>query len=202
MKRILALLFILGVTQSSLIAQFKSDIPIKIAISNEATAIPFTKIFTGPIHPTLQLGTEFLYKSKPNYDWYQTANIGYIFHNYLYQGVYLNSEIGFDYQFDFGIKLKSNLGLGYLHTFATQEEYQFKNGEYVNGLDWGNSRLMVTMALGFGYKFKPEMDNSSEIFLLYKPWIEYPYSPGFIPLMSHINFEIGYKFYLSRSDEK
>lgn len=178
------------------------NFPIKFALSNEATALPYTRAFTTPIHPTFQIGTEYFYSMGPSHDFYQTANFGYIFHNYLYQGIYLNSGIGYDFKFDFGLKLKSTFELGYLHTFTTQDEYQFKDGEFVNGTDWGNSRLMPMLSIGFGYIFKKDNLVSSEIFLLYKSWVEYPYSPGFIPAMTHINFEIGYKIYINWHNEK
>jgi len=174
----------------------QSQFPIKIAIGNEATAVPFTKLLTNPIHPTLQVGTEYIYKNKPHSVLYQTANLGYIFHKYLYQGVYINTGIGYDYKTNFGINLKTNFEIGYLRTFATQDEYQLQNGEYQQGNDKGNSRIAPTFSIGIGYSFKKEEETSSEVFILYKTWIEYPYSPGFIPLMSHTNLEIGYKFYL------
>lgn len=180
----------------------QSHFPIKLAISNESTAIPYTKFFTRPIHPTLQVGTEYIYINKLHSEFYQTANLGYIYHKHLYQGVYVNTGIGYDLKTRFGLRLKSNLEIGYLHTFSTQDEYQFKNGEYVNGIDKGNSRVMPILSVGLGFSFKKENKVLSELFALYKSWIEYPYSPGFIPLMSHINLEIGYKFYLKGNDRE
>lgn len=180
----------------------QTNYPIKIAFSNEATAVPYTVFLTTPIHPTLQVGSQYFYSHGNHHDFYQTANIGYIFHNHLYQGYYLNTGVGYDYKFDFGLKLKSNLEVGFLHTFATQEEYQFKDGEYVSGPDWGNARLMPMLSLGFGFVFKEENTPTSEIFLLYKSWIEYPYSPGFIPLMTHVNLEIGFIKYINWNHEK
>lgn len=70
----------------------QSNWPIKVAIGNEATSVPFTEFFTTPIHPTIQVGTEYNYKNKPHSEIYQTFNLGYIYHKNLYQGVYLNSE--------------------------------------------------------------------------------------------------------------
>jgi hypothetical protein len=175
---------------------------VKVAVSNEATAIPYTRFFTAPVHPCFQAGTEYQYKSGPHFELYQTANLGYIYHNHLYQGVYLNTGIGYDYKFDFRLNLKGMFELGYLHTFTTQDEYQFKEGEYVNGTDRGNARLMPMISVGAGYILSKDDPASPEIFLLYKSWIEYPYSPGFIPMMSHINLEIGCKFYPFGSHEK
>jgi len=180
----------------------QSNFPIKIAIGNEATAVPYSRLFTSPIHPTIQLGTEYFYKNKLHSELYQTANFGYIYHKNLYQGVYVNTGIGYDYKTGFGLKFKSNLEVGYLHTFSTQEEFQFENGEYFNGPDRGNSRVMPTFSVGLGFAFKKKGKVCSELFVLYKSWIEYPYSEGFIPLMSHTNLEIGYKFYLNSHGKK
>jgi len=184
-------------------ATAQKHIPVKIAVSNEATAIPFTRFFTTPIHPAIEVGTEFLYKQEVRFRFYQTANIGYIYHNNLYQGFYLNSEAGYDYQFTFGLVIKALLGVGYLHTFTTQEEYQFENGDYVHGREWGNPRLMAVLSFGLGYKLQKSKSASPEIFVLYKSWIEFPYSPGFIPVMTHINLEVGARFYIHvRRNEK
>jgi hypothetical protein len=200
MKYRFILILLIGTTQISTFSQ--TNFPIKIAISNEATAVPFTRFFTTPVHPAIQVGTEYFYKNGPHFDFYQTGNLAYYFHNYLYQGICLNTGAGYDYKFDFGLKLKSAIELGYLHTFTTQDEYQLQNGEYVNEKDRGNLRFMPMLSLGFGYIIKHENVTHSEIFLLYKSWVEYPYSPGFIPVMTHINLEIGYKFYINRHDEK
>ena len=202
-KSILKHIFlILLVSSSPLLLYSQPRWPVKVAVSNEATAIPYTRFFTTPVHPCMQVGTECRYRSGTHHEFYQTANLGYIFHNYLYQGIYLNTGIGYDYRFGFGLKLKGIFELGYLHTFTTQDEYQFKEGEYVNGTDWGNARLMPMLSVGAGYLLMKDDPASPEIFLLYKSWIEYPYSPGFIPMMSHINFEIGCKFYLFVKHEK
>lgn len=176
--------------------------PVKVAIGNEATSVPFTKFFTSSIHPTIQLGTEYGYRNKPPSEIYQTFNLGYIYHKNLFQGAYMNTGIGYDYKTGFGLKLKSNLEVGYLHTFATQDEYQFENGEYVNGIDKGNSRVMPTFSVGLVYAFKKNGKVISELLVLYQSWIEYHYSPGFILLMSHTNIEIGYKFYLKGHGKK
>jgi len=185
-----------------MISSGQPSLPVKLAFSNEATAIPYTRLFTTPVHPCIQIGTEYQYKAGPHYEFYQTANLGYIFHNYLYQGIYLNTGIGYDYKFNFGLKLKSSFEVGYLHTFTTQDEYQFGDKEYVNGTDRGNSRLMPALSIGAGYLLKKGNSNSPEIFLLYKSWVEYPYSPGFIPMMAHISLEIGGKFYIKPKNEK
>jgi hypothetical protein len=168
--------------------------PLRVIVGNESTAIPFTRFFTIPVHPAIQIGTDFTYRGRVHSRLYQTVNLGYVFHNHLYQGIWLNTEAGYDYRFSFGLNLKALLGAGYLHTFATRQEYQFKDGKYSAGADGGNPRLMVSLALGVGYRFANDAGKGPEVFLLYKPWIEYPYSPGFIPVMTHISMEAGARY--------
>lgn len=164
---------------------------LKISVFNESTSIPFTHLLNSPIHPGIQVGTEIPWKQGDHFRQYPSITAGYLFHRELYQAVYVNFELGYDLQFGFGLNLKSALGLGYLHTFATRPEYQFADGSYRQGKDRGNARMMPSLSLGWGYRLQPDNPKSPEVFMLYQSWLEYPYSPGFIPLMTHTNLHLG-----------
>ena len=186
-----------------LFGQTKS-LPINTSVFNESTAVPFTRFFTTPIHPGIQVGTEFNYKIKEHGRLFQTVNLSYFYHNYLSQGIGITTELGYEYRLTFGLAFEGLLGVGYLHTFATTEEFVFKDGHYEKKTDIGNSRLYPTLSLDAGYYFRQSDKNSPKIFLRYQSWAEYPYSPGFIPLMTHINLHIGIKFlikYNTKSNE-
>jgi len=176
--------------------------PVVVTLLNEATTIPFTTFTNTPVHPGIQVGTEFGWREGKHISLYPTINLGYMFHRKLFQGIYLNVELAFDVKTGFGLNFKSRLGLGYLHTFTTQQEFQFKNGQYESKSDWGNPRLMPSLTLGLGYNLRRGNDESPEIFVLYKSWIEYPYSPGFIPLMSHADLQLGVKIYPFKKQEQ
>jgi len=103
--------------------------------------------------------------------------------------------MGVDVKTGFGLRLKSRLGLGYLHTFTTTQEYQQTNEGWESRRDRGNARLMPSLSLGLGYVFKPEAARGTEVFVLYRSWLEFPYSPGFIPLMAHTDLSMGVKFH-------
>ena len=145
-----------------------SQQPVTLSIFNESTAVPYNDLVHTPVHPGVQIGTEFNWKENRHFRLYPSISIGYMFHRKLFQGLFANLELGLDYKTSFGLNLKSKIGLGYLHTFSTQQEFQFEGGKY---------------------------RSSSEIFVLYQSWLEYPYSPGFIPLMAHTNLHLGFKFY-------
>lgn len=177
----------------------KRAIPVSVSLFNESTAIPFTRFFTTPIHPGIQLGTEFNYSSKMHSRFFQTANISYFYHNYLAQGIGLTSETGYEYRLKNGISFSTLLGVGYLHTFTTAEEFIFTNGQYVKKADLGNARLYPSLSFGIGYYLKSEEKSSPEVFLRYQSWAEYPYSPDFIPVMTHINLHVGAIFFITKT---
>lgn len=191
--------FILITAMVLLSNSIKGQQSITVSVFNEATAIPFTTLLNKPIHPGFQIGTELEWKEGNHFRLYPAINLGYMYHQKLFQGIYANLEIGFDYKTSFGLNLKSKLGAGYLHTFATQQEFQLNDGHYTSRRDKGNSRFMPSLSLGIGYDVRRNDPYSPEIFMLYQAWIEYPYSPGFIPLMSHTNVHFGAKFFTSKN---
>lgn len=186
----LLLLITLGVS-----AHAQTSLPVRLSIFNENTSMPFSKGLTTPIHPGIEVGTEFQWKETQRFRLYPTATIGYLFHKHLYQAIFINGALGLDVKFGFGLNIKALLGVGYMHTFTTQQEYHFDNGSYKRKSDRGNARVTPSLSLGLGYRLKPSEVQSPEVFALYQTWIEYPYSPGFISLMAHTNVHLGYKFY-------
>jgi hypothetical protein len=199
MRRILIILFI--ISPAILFGQKKS-IGINVSLFNESTAIPYTRFFTTPIHPGLQLGTEFNYLSKNHSRLFQTANLCYFYHNRLAQGIGLYSELGYEYRLNFGLAFQALLGVGYMHTFTTSDEFTFSNGHYEKVTDKGNSRLFPSLSLDIGYYLKKSQKNSPEVFIRYQSWIEYPYSPDFIPVMTHISLHAGVKFFIKLKSKK
>lgn len=174
----------------------RHPIPVSVSLFNESTAIPFTRFFTTPIHPGIQAGTEFTYRDWGRSRLYQTANLCYFYHNHLTQGIGLFSELGYEYRMKFGLALGALLGVGYMHTFATADEFALNNGQYVQKTDAGNARLFPSLSFDLGYYLFKSRNDSPEIFIRYQSWIEYPYSPDFIPVMTHINLHIGAKFFI------
>lgn len=191
------IVFIIVLISPTILLGQQKLIPVNISIFNESTAIPYTKFITTPIHPGIQLGSEFNYRDKVHSRIFQTANLSYFYHNYLAQGIGINTELGYEYRFNFGLAISALLGVGYMHTFSTTEEFTFSNGHYVKKADKGNARFYPSFSIDLGYYLKKSNENSPKIFLRYQSWAEYPYSPDFIPIMTHINLHIGTKFYIN-----
>lgn len=171
--------------------------PITISAFNEATTMPFSQFFTAPVHPGLALSTEFNYSKSPKRSrLFQTLGTNYYYHKYLNQAVTVFSELGYEYRFKPGVELSALLGAGYMHSFRTATEYEFKNGSYTTAKNTGVGRITPTFSLETGYYLFPKETNSPKIFVRYQTWIEYPFSPGFIDLMPHSNLHLGVKFFI------
>ena len=97
-----------------------------------------------------------------------------------------------------GLALTGLFGLGYMHTFATTEEFRHHNGQYEKKSDKGNARLIPSLSFDVGYYLRCADTYSPKIYLRYEAWAEYPYSPDFIPVLTHINLHAGVKFFLSK----
>lgn len=193
-----AVLLLLGFVPLYLCGQKRAVLPLNLSLFNEATAIPFTRFFSTPVHPGVQIGTEFDLRSKPSSRLFQTANLSYFYHQRLNHGISLYSELGYEQRLKAGPALSALFGLGYLHTFATAEEFQYQDGQYVNKTDRGNARLLASLALDLGFYLQKDNPHSPKFFLRYQSWLEYPYSPGFIPLMTHTNLHLGTKIFLTK----
>lgn len=197
MKYVILLIIVLIAGAGNTQVEKENCFPLKWSLFNESTAVPFTRFMTLPIHPGIRMGTEFRYTNKVRNHWLQTVNASYFYHRNLVHGIGISTETGYEYRSRFGLSFSVLIGLGYLHTFSVADEYVFKNGTYSKRSDLGNARFAPSLSLQAAYYFSSRK-YAPCVFMSYESWIEFPYSPGFIPLMSHINLHIGTKFFFGR----
>ncbi|MBL7963638.1 MAG: hypothetical protein JNM31_07310 [Flavobacteriales bacterium] len=171
---------------------------LSISLFNQSTAIPYTRFFTTPVHPGIQVAAELDLNERPRGRAFTGAHLGYFFHNHLAQGFYIGADLGYETRTTIGISFAGMLGLGYLRTYATKPEFILQNGIYQQERDRGNGRIMPSLSLETGYYLRPDR-HSSQFFIRYQSWLEYPYSPGFIELMSHISLHVGVRFSIRRN---
>src|SRR5690606_15880020 len=105
------MLVVLIISSPMLYGQMES-MPVNISIFSESTSMPFTRFLTTPFHPGIQIGTEFEGRTMNQWRFYPSINLGYMFHNKLFQGIYLNADLGLEYQTKTGINIKGKLGAG------------------------------------------------------------------------------------------
>lgn len=184
------------------VAQDK-QFPITVSVFNEATAMPFSEVFTKPVHPGLAVSTEFNYSRSPARSrLFQTLGVNYYYHQYLNQAATIFSELGYEYRSKPGIEISALLGVGYMRSFRTATEYTFKDGSYSSTKNLGVGRFTPSFSLETGYYLFPKSTTSPKIFARYQVWIEYAFSPGFIELMPHSNLHLGVKFFIGANHKQ
>ncbi len=169
--------------------------PVTISVFNESVGLPFTPLLPAPIHPGMALGTEFTVNQRTWSSSLVSVNLGYYFHKNLNQAVFLQASYGYEFRGGFGLSSQVSIGLGYLHVIRNQPEYKLENGTYVATSGLGRPRLLLSPSIDIGYYVRPKEIKSGRVFIRYQPWLEYPFSPGFIPVLPHANLHVGYKFY-------
>lgn len=172
--------------------------PVAVSVFNTSTAVPYTRFFTTPVHPGIQAGTEYDHRARARSRLFQSAYLNYFYHGHLAQGIGLGTELGYEHRVWRGLVAETRLGLGYTHTFTTAEEFTFANGRYERKGDRGNARFTPSFSLDLGWYLRPGDRNAPKLFLRYQSWVEYPYSPDFIPVMAHINLHLGVRFIIQR----
>lgn len=174
----------------------KVPVPLRLSVFSESTSIPFLDGIVGqPIHPGLSVGTEWALKQGAHSRLVQGASMGYYYHKNLTQGAFIGTDFRYEINLPLALYVAAGIGLGYLHTFRTSDKFRLEEGQYVLKKDRGNPHAQISLPLEIGVRLKSGSASSPRLFVQYQPWIEYPFSPGFIPLMTHTNLVFGYTFF-------
>ncbi|WP_138989724.1 hypothetical protein [Larkinella sp. C7] len=186
----------LGAASPVLAQKTSGSLPLRLTLFSESTSIPFADgLVTQPLHPGVSLGTEWALKRRSTSRLVQGLTAGYYHHKEVAQGIFLGTDFRYERQLPLSLYASIGLGIGYLHTFRTQDEFRLKDGRYVLKKDRGTPHLLLSVPLEIGLRFRPDSPKSPRLFVQYQPWIEYPFSPDFIPLMTHTNLAVGYQFF-------
>ncbi len=172
--------------------------PVDLAFGSASAGMPFTNFFKSPFFPMVSAGTEFYYKQKDNFDFYQSARLNYYYSKYSTSGVVLNSEVCFRYKFNSGLFADAGLGIGYDHVFRPNAIFrQNNNGEYEQVTDWGTPRLLTDFFLSVGYDLSKKSEMLLSIYLKYGNYIDILYAPD-IPALPRNILQIGVRYYISK----
>ncbi|MFZ5999445.1 MAG: hypothetical protein ACOYW3_02985 [Bacteroidota bacterium] len=176
-------------------AQGGGNYPVTVTVFNEGVSVPFTQFVSRPLHPGIMLESNRFFNegSKSSFGW--SVSVGYYFHRHFAQGLFAQAHMLYRYKTNSGVYGQVQLGTGYLHVFRTAPEYRLENGRYVKHADWGSGRMAPSFGLELGYALNRSDVLSPRVFTRYQAWVQYPFSPGFIPLLSHTNLHLGYSFY-------
>lgn len=172
--------------------------PVDFAFGNASVGMPFTNFLKSPFFPMVSIGTEFYYKQKEHFDFYQSARLNYYYAKYSTSGVVLNSEVGFRYRFNFNLFADAGIGVGYAHLFGPNAVFKQKNNsEYEQVTDWGTPRLQTDFFLSAGYDFSRNSKLPLSLYVKYANYIDILYSPD-IPALPHNIIQIGARYNISK----
>jgi hypothetical protein len=170
--------------------------PISFSFFTVATQLPGGKMT--PIHPGLEIGSEFRYNRSEKNQWLQTIKTGIYYHQFSQTAIQLYTEL--DYRKKLWQKLKSDvkLGAGYLHAFPDLESFILKDGSYEIKRNYGRSQLMLTAAVGLRYQLSALKDNF-EFFITYQCFFQLPFIKSYVPVLPNTALHVGVSFPVFRT---
>ena len=170
-RPILGLLLFLGSCNAAFSQEDekKQKVPISLAITNHSWSFPFSQVFRlNPFHPGLEAGTEWCYKEKEKFKFYQAADIGGFINRSSGSAIYMNLNLGIRAKFKFGLRADFAFGLGYFHGFHPSFIYtQSIDGTYQQSKDKGVGSLAANFKMGLGFEL-PESNRELTLFGAYQ----------------------------------
>lgn len=198
MKPIIITIILASGIYTGLTAQtiaYQKEIPIKISLLNERVSMPTFNHLFSDWNLGAAAGTEFLYKRKPHFQFFQTAEIGFYTHQKLGTTGMLYSELGVrgiwkSLQADFSI------GPGYLLNYAYMPLYKEQEGVYKMASQLQN-KFMLKSSVTLGYRI-----HNIAPFIAYSYSLETPFINSRSSLLPHQFAEAGVKCYLISANQK
>ncbi len=173
----------------------RQELPLVVAGMQQALDVPLgNNLFTGPLHPGFVVGSEVEYLHGRYGRLFQTANIGYFHHRHLDRVVFLNTEIAYGYDLDFGLGFEVLHGVGYGHLFTDRQLYSLETGEAAT--DWGQPSVLVSLALGINYDLRTREIAPLTLFVRYQSLLQFRFaSQAPLPVMPRTIFSVGTKIH-------
>lgn len=168
---------------------------VRLSLYNEALTLPTIKVFKGPIHPGIMLGTDLCTKSVNHWRMALGTDLGFYNHKFNENAAMLDLAFALGYKFDFGLTPKITSAIGYKHAFFPSEAYQYKDGVYKKSPNLGTGSATFKLGLGLEFAITEKMSVTAD----YKMMISAPYSET---LKFSLNSFIGLGAVLNLPDKK
>jgi hypothetical protein len=162
--------------------------PLTISLFTVATQLPGGKMV--PLHPGIELGTEFRYNKAEKNQWLQTVKVGVYYHQYSQTGLQLYSELNYRRKVWQKIRGDVKLGAGYLHAIPDLQTFVLKDGVYVKKNSLGRPQFMVSLSLGAGYQVFQSAD-SPVLFITYQSFLQMPFIKSYVPVLPNTALHLG-----------
>lgn len=198
------MLFFILIIPVVLAAQSWKSKPFALSVFNNATMLPpasLTATFNQPVHPGLTASYEFGWKETTKYKWFQNAGISYMYHQFVYQAILLNSQAGYRWKLN-RFSVEGYLQAGYMHAFLlTDRAVLQSDGTYKARQGLGKPQFITGVGAGLGYNFGSET-KLRRIFLNYDIRLQMPFVKSYVTLLPNGALSIGMQFTLSNGKDK
>lgn len=161
-----------------------------VSVFNAATQLPIGHFFSSPVHLGGTAGAEFRYNRQPNNQWFQTAKLGFSYHQYVQSTVQLYSEFGYRRAIWRGTAAEMRLGAGYLHAIPATEIFTLKDNTYQKKTNLGRPQVMAGAALGLSYT-QQKAAKPLRFFLDYQVYMQMPFVKSYVPLLPNTLLHVG-----------
>ena len=186
-------------------AQHKKKKEYSIAIMNAQTAMPFDKfsaLVYKDLHPGIEAGFGFNWKTKAKHDWYQEFKAGYFFHRFVQHSIPVYTNFGYRYKFSRTLSITNSIGAGYLHSIPATSKFKLnQNGEYENNIGAGRMQAMLIYSVGMGYILKSATERPVKLFMSYQQRLQLPFVKSYVPILPYNSFTIGISKSLKRKNK-
>jgi hypothetical protein len=161
-----------------------------VSVFNAATQLPIGQFFSTPMHVGATAGAEFRYNRKPNNQWFQTAKLGFSYHQYAQSTIQLYSELGYRRAIWRGTAAEMRLGAGYLHAIPATEIFILKDKVYKEKTNLGRPQFMTGAALGLSYT-QQKAAKPLRFFVDYQFYLQMPFVKSYVPLLPNTLLHVG-----------
>lgn len=161
-----------------------------VSVFNAATQLPIGQFFSTPMHAGATAGAEFRYNRKPNNQWFQTAKLGFSYHQYAQSTIQLYSELGYRRAIWRGTAAEMRLGAGYLHAIPATEIFTLKDKVYKKKTNLGRPQFMTGAALGLSYT-QQKAAKPLRFFVDYQFYLQMPFVKSYVPLLPNTLLHVG-----------
>jgi len=170
--------------------EFKSR-PLTISLFSMATQLPGGKIT--PLHPGLEMGTEFRYNHSDKNQWLQTIKVGGYYHQYSQTALQLYSELNYRRKILQKISGDAKLGMGYMYAIPDLQTFELKDGLYKEKKTSGRSQFMVSVAFGLRYHLSDSSDGP-QLFMNMQCFFQMPFIKSYVPVLPNTALHAGVAF--------
>lgn len=205
MKQLITILFALRLAQaqaqeSKVVITNGSEVsPYFATVFNNGTFMPgkgLAGIFSKTIHPGVSIGRRFIYRNSARTALFQTARIGYFYHQFSQHAIQIYTELGYRYKIATKFYAEVTPTVGYLHAIPDVQQFKLENGKYVEVAKYGRPQLMASLGLSAGYNFHKSTSMPFGLFLQYQFWLQMPFVNKYVPMLPNNSLHLGVNLFL------